>query len=457
MKKRKPPKKREKQPKNNKKDGTMFVFKEFIFKKARIFWLFGFCALFFLVFATTSFAVETKTLKESLRGQIEEIEKQINDYQTAINSKKNEAQTLSNEIKTMDTDIKRVELEIKKTDLSLKEMESEIESRTNQLSGIENFLSQRKILLEGTLRELQETDDYSLVEMILEKEHFSDFFSEVQSLQSTYNRLESIYEELRDSRKELETEKEAYEEARQDQLTLRSLQKLQEKELKDKIEGRKRLLQVTKGQEANYQTMLKSSKKTASEIKKQLFMLEGMAITFEEAFSYAKFSSEKTGVRAALLLAVLTIETKLGTDMGKGNWKVDMKAADREAFKNICSRLNVDPDLMPVSRKPSYGWGGAMGPGQFLPRTWLIYESKVAEIVGHSPANPWNLKDAFVATALKLASGGANSKTYEGERKAVLQFFAGSNWKNSAYSWYGEKVMNQAEVYQKQVDILEGK
>jgi len=435
----------------------MFVKNKFFYEKARIFWLFGFC-IAYLFFAQISFAAtDTATIKDSLRSQIEEIEKQIKDYQTAVDSKKNEAQTLSSEIKKMDTDIKKVELEIKKTELILKEMEGEIEIRANKISGIDSFLSQRKILLRETIREIQESEGSSLLEIILEKKQFSEFFSEIKNLQDIYNRLQSIYQELRDSKRESEIEKAAYEEERQGQLALKAIQKIQQKDLKEKIEGRKRLLQVTKGQEASYQSLLKSTKKTVAEIKKQLFMLEGMSITFEEALSYAKFASEKTGVRAALLLAVLTIETKLGTDLGKGSWRVDMKSGDREAFKQICEKLNLDPDLMPVSRKPSYGWGGAMGPGQFLPRTWLIYEKEVANLTGHNPPNPWDLKDAFVATAVKLSKAGASSRTYDGERKSVLQFFAGSNWKNSAYAWYGDNVMRQAETYQKQIDILDGK
>ena len=50
---------------------------------------------------------------------------------------------------------------------------------------------------------------------------------------------------------------------------------------------------------------------------------------------------------------------------------------DRPVFAVIAQTLGFNPDDLPVSRKPWYGWGGAMGPAQFIPSTWalcFIYE-----------------------------------------------------------------------------------
>jgi membrane-bound lytic murein transglycosylase B len=82
---------------------------------------------------------------------------------------------------------------------------------------------------------------------------------------------------------------------------------------------------------------------------------------------------------------------------------------------------------MPVSKEPSYaGCGGAMGPAQFLPTTWLLYEKRVAELTGHNPPNPWNVEDAFTAAALFLADRGAASKTVAGETSAAKAYISGS-------------------------------
>ena len=46
-----------------------------------------------------------------------------------------------------------------------------------------------------------------------------------------------------------------------------------------------------------------------------------------------------------------------------------------------------------------YGWGGAMGPAQFIPSTWVLYEDKIKAITGKT-ADPWNIRDAFLASGI---------------------------------------------------------
>ncbi len=56
-----------------------------------------------------------------------------------------------------------------------------------------------------------------------------------------------------------------------------------------------------------------------------------------------------------------------------------------------------------------------MGPAQFIPSTWIGYESRVTKLTGRSPANPWNVTDAFAAASLYLVDKGADKKTYDAE------------------------------------------
>ena len=85
-----------------------------------------------------------------------------------------------------------------------------------------------------------------------------------------------------------------------------------------------------------------------------------------------------------------------------------------------------------VSKEPSYGCGGAMGPAQFIPSTWLGYEAEVIRITGHQPVNPWNFQDAFTASAIKLANGGATSKDRAGELRAAKAYISGNGSCSSA-------------------------
>lgn len=117
-----------------------------------------------------------------------------------------------------------------------------------------------------------------------------------------------------------------------------------------------------------------------------------------------------------------------------------MKPNQHAAFLAITNKLNLDPDKMPVSARPcaksvrdrigpgkpcGYGWGGAMGPAQFIPTTWLLFEEKVARITGHNPPNPWNIEDAFTASATFLAESGAAARTEAGEIRAAKTYLSG--------------------------------
>ena len=163
-----------------------------------------------------------------------------------------------------------------------------------------------------------------------------------------------------------------------------------------------------------------------------------------------------TGVRPAFILGVIAEESNLGENVGTGNWKTDMHPTrDQPIFEDITNRLGLDPDLMPVSKKPWYGWGGAMGPAQFIPSTWILYEDRIGRVSVQVPPSPWDPRTAFIASGLLLSDNGADRGGYYNERLAALRYFAG--WRNaekSSYAFYGDEVMELAEKYQGLIDIL---
>lgn len=93
-----------------------------------------------------------------------------------------------------------------------------------------------------------------------------------------------------------------------------------------------------------------------------------------------------------------------------------------------------------------------MGPAQFLPNTWMAYEAEVARLTGRSPADPWNIEDAFTAAALKLSRQGAASKTREGESKAARAYIGGSpNCSRSICNYYANLVLEKAEEIEQEL------
>ena len=122
-------------------------------------------------------------------------------------------------------------------------------------------------------------------------------------------------------------------------------------------------------------------------------------------------------------------------------------------FMEIIAALGRDPFATPVSCPMSVGWGGAMGPAQFMPTTWAKYKDRISAITG-KPSDPWNIRDAFLASGLYLSDYGAKSKEKNGEWRAAMIYFSGST-KNSAFYWYADNVLKIATGFENDIKILE--
>jgi hypothetical protein len=233
-----------------------------------------------------------------------------------------------------------------------------------------------------------------------------------------------------------------------------------------------RLLKLTKGKEAEFQKLLAAKRRDIAALKTQLFYIEKTGISAEDALKFAELAARRTGIRPAFLLALLEVETgkqfeggviTAGTHLGTGNWRTDMyecylrlgkraaAEAQKKAFFEITGTLNLDPNQMPVSRRPSYGCGGAMGPAQFIPTTWLLFKDRTASLTGHNPPNPWNIEDAFTASAIFLADAGASAQTRAGELRAARTYISGKpscparGSARYACLAYGNRVVSLAE------------
>lgn len=212
-------------------------------------------------------------------------------------------------------------------------------------------------------------------------------------------------------------------------------------------------------------------KPTAQEIKQRNFELLNVAekINFEEALNNAKYVESFAKIRPAFLLSIFQEELALEkfdlcylTNFVTGDGvkavgektvsKVMNPKRDIPGFLEITKELGKDPKKTLVTCPMSFGWGGAMGSADFIASTWLKYKSKIEEITG-KPADPWNVKDAFLAAGLYLSESGASLKTREGEKRAAMIYFSGSE--SSPYTWYAEGALNISDKLEENIKVLE--
>jgi membrane-bound lytic murein transglycosylase B len=284
-----------------------------------------------------------------------------------------------------------------------------------------------------------------------------DVMREIDDFGTIQRALGVSFDEIAAIRNDLAARKNALQEQQQEEQDLLQLQVLENNNLKQAEKDKQVLVSAAKGQEKIYQKVIAEKKQTAAQIRAALFALrDTKSVSFGDMYNYAKEASTKTGVRPAIILAILTEESNLGQNVGSGSWRVDMNPTrDAPIFQEICAQLGLDPDSQKVSKKPWYGWGGAMGPAQFIPSTWKQYASRISDMTGQNPPNPWDPRTATFATAILMMDNGADSQTPQSERLAALRYLAG--WKNAskaAYAFYGNDVMALAQKIQAQIDIL---
>ena len=403
-------------------------------------------------------------LEEELAG----LEKQIEGYRSVIIEKQKEATTFERDIAILNAKIEKSRLEIRARDLAIQKLNGAIDDRSQIIGELLSKIDTEKESLAELMRMLNELDSTSLMEILLAYDNLSDFFVSVDSFYMIQEAIQKSFYDLRDTKESTEEEREGLVVRKKEEIELKSLQELEKKRVEQNESQKKKLLASTKGQEKEYQKILSARQKDAAAIRSELFLLRGSpAIPFEKALEYANAVFKKTGVRPAFILGVIAEESELGANLGSGNWRDDLyecyksigyiSSAEKQktAFLEITSELGLDPDATPVSQAPYYGCGGAMGPAQFMPTTWALYKNSIAGQTGHSPPNPWEPIDAFMAAALLLKDNGASAGSYDAETKAALRYLAGSNWQKPAYRFYGDDVMALARKYQEQIDILE--
>ena len=423
----------------------------------------AFALIFGLVKApsNSSFALANQATdqeRQQLESQLQTLQVQMDQQQALVDSYKQKGNTLSSEIKRLEASIKQLNLQIKAVTINLQKLNQEIADTTVQISSTESDLDIQKNALDQTLQLVYENDNEGLMAIILKNPNLSDFFSETNNLLTIKNSVAATVQKITDLHQKLVEQKTQLSLEKSDVQALKTYQESQKQNVQQTQQQKTTLLTETKGQESKYQQLLQQTKQTAAEIRSRIFkLLGGGQMTFEEAYKIAKMAEDATGVRAAFLLSILQGESALGKNVGQCSYKTAMHPTrDIPIFLKIVAELNISPDSVKVSCANSDGvYGGAMGPAQFIPSTWNAYKDKVAKVTGHSPANPWNNADAFIASALYLKDLGANQQTTSAERKAAAKYYAGSRW--SYHLWdYGQAAVNRATGFEDDIKTITG-
>ncbi len=424
-------------------------------------------------------SVDCRALLEKCAVYYDQQSSQIAQDITKTQQQKN---TLQNQVTLLKKKIKNLEYQINQGTLMVKDLNSQIGDTQVSIDKTTLKIQDSKNQISNILRSTYEENQKPSFQILLEG-NLADFFSNIVYLESLNFKVSDLLESTKNLAFYLENQKTKMDNEKGSLLKTIKIQSLQKQENEQNKKQQDNYLKLT---EVQYQQQVQDKKdadKKAAGIRSRIFDLLGVsnAPTFGQAYDIAKYVSSITGVRAAFIMAVLTQESNLGKNVGQCYVKntqtgdgIKIKTGafspktmnpyrDIPIFLNLIISINQgkslarDPLTTPVScviyyNNRPYGWGGAMGPSQFIPSTWsnLGYGQKVTDITG-KVSDPWDIRDAFLATGLLLRDSGGKTNEFN----AAMKYYCGGSC--SRYDrFYGNSVVSIANQYEADIKAIGG-
>ena len=433
-------------------------------------------------FSGTTTAVFAEQSRAELESDLANLEAQIKALNSTIAQTKQQGASLKNDITLLSQKIAESKLKIQAHNKAISRLNGTISEKNRSISVLDSKMDREKESLAQILRKTRYLEQYSILDFSLQTQSLSTFFSDADSFASLNRALGQSFDDITVTKSDLEDVKTQLEEAKDEETQKKLAQESEKKQVETNQKEKNTLLTITKNQETEYKKVLAVREKEAASIRARLFELRDTgSISFGQAYDYALLASKTTGVRPAMILAILMQESSLGIDVGacyvrdyatgdgvgikSGAVKKRVMSPTRDVpvFQNLLSKLGRDPQNTPVScwipmyskGNPS-GWGGAMGPSQFIPSTWVLFEDRIEKITGASMADPWKPYHAITATALYLEDLGAVAGNEASERNAACKYYSGRSCaSSSAGAGYGNSVMKKLYNMQQDIDKLQ--
>lgn len=428
------------------------------------------------VFAQSAPSVaQVEARQKELQAELAKTEKEIAEWTTILDAKRQETGSIKRDTEILAAKVAQTKLVIKAKNLAIQTLGKDISKKEETIGQLDSKIERGKESLSGLIRRTNEMDSYSVAEVFLSNQNLSEFFADLESYNSIKRSMQDLFEEVRATRSLTEAEKLALSVKKNQETDARVVVETEKAKVEKNEAEKQALLAISKSQEKTYEQVLKERQAKAAQIRSALFALrDTAAIPFGTALTYANEVSKKTNVRPAFILAILTQESNLGKNVGQCYVKnakngdgvgkntgtpftgIMHPTRDVPVFLALAERLGFDPFTQPVSCPQPGGYGGAMGPSQFIPSTWVIYESRLASTLGVTTPNPWVPKDAFMATGLFIADLGGINGSYSAEREAAGRYYAGGGWETRGLG-YADSVLNHAKnIQETMIDPLQG-
>ena len=409
--------------------------------------------------------------KDYCRSELAQIEAELQDLINKQKEQQKTTGTLKGDVNYLTSQINALKTKIKARSLTIAQLKVNIIEKVNTIASLSTKIDREHESLAQLLRNTNEFDNENLVSLILSDDSISSFYSDLESYNSIKKAVKASVDIINGVKTDTEVAKQDLEKKQNAETDAKAQLETAQKTVAKSEADKKVLLAISKDKEVAYQTLAAQKKIQADKIRAALFPLAGISqkIDFGTALSYANEAKNATGIDPAFLLAVITQESNLGAnvgqcyltnqDTGAGVGKntgisfanVMKPTRDVAPFLEITNTLGFNAFQTAVSCPIAgvVGYGGAMGPAQFIPSTWIGYISRLTSMVNHYP-NPWNPRDAFFASATLLTDKGAIGDSASAQNRAACGYY-GTGGSSCSYS---RSVMKLKSTIQANIDLL---
>ncbi len=242
--------------------------------------LFSIFLLFFslaVFHGRVSFAAPIDDLKNSIaerQNQIKQIEQEIAAYQAQIESAENQVNTLKNEIQKRDVSIKQLAAKITLTQSKINTSQLILKRLALEINRSTSDIDSRKTALAEIIRTLRETDGESLLEILVRKSEFSEFFTDVERIENLQASVRENLDRLKGLKDNLESNKREEESTKADLQNYFSELKVEQSIEVSTRKAKDQLLRDTKNKESEYQKLVSTRRNKRAEIEQEISKIE---------------------------------------------------------------------------------------------------------------------------------------------------------------------------------------
>ncbi|PIR58114.1 MAG: hypothetical protein COU71_00385 [Parcubacteria group bacterium CG10_big_fil_rev_8_21_14_0_10_38_31] len=239
----------------------------------------NFFILLLILFLTSIFlvsqtdAVSVGELKNNIldrNNKLKDIQKEIDEYEAEINSLGKEKKTLDNEIKKLNVTEKKLQADIRYTEGQIDETSLSIDELIIEIEQKRKDIERRKEAIAEIVKNLNEDESMSMIEMVLINNNFSDFFSDLERLENFQETMSINLEKLGEFKIELEVQKDDKEENKAKLEGMQAKYKDQNSLVSINKTKKTTLLDQTKNKESNYKQLLSDRMKQKEALEEEI-------------------------------------------------------------------------------------------------------------------------------------------------------------------------------------------